>query len=43
MAVGHAAGTAAALALAQDGDVDVRGVPVEKLREALVADGACLA
>jgi hypothetical protein len=44
MAIGQAAGTAAALAARQAGPrVDVRRVPVAGLREALLEDGACLA
>ncbi|MBK6009215.1 FAD-dependent oxidoreductase [Ramlibacter ginsenosidimutans] len=42
MAVGQAAGTAAALAARTGGAVDVPGVPVAELRAALLADGACL-
>jgi hypothetical protein len=42
MAVGQAAGTAAAIAAAQPGAVNVRDVPVETLRAALSAAGACL-
>jgi len=43
MAVGQAAGTAAAMAALQTGGAaDVRAVPVNELRQALVADGACL-
>lgn len=41
MAVGQAAGTAAALAVGPGGG-DVRKVPVQGLRRALEADGACL-
>jgi hypothetical protein len=44
MAVGQAAGTAAALAVReQPGAVNVRAVPVADLRARLLADGACLA
>jgi hypothetical protein len=42
MAVGQAAGTAAAIAAAQPGAGNVRDVPVEPLRAALSAAGACL-
>ncbi len=43
MAVGQAAGTAAALAAGQaPPPVDVRRVPTAQLRDALVKDGACL-
>jgi hypothetical protein len=42
MAVGQAAGTAAALATRADGAVDVSGVPVQQLRDTLRAAGACL-
>lgn len=42
MAVGQAAGTAAALA-AKDHDGEVRRVAVATLRQRLVAAGACLA
>ena len=42
MAVGQAAGTAAALAARAEGAVDVAGVPVAELRTALQGDGACL-
>ena len=41
MAVGQAAGTAAALAIGLSLE-DVRGVPVEQLRRVLELDGACL-
>ena len=41
MAVGQAAGTAAALAASQHG-ADVRQVPVAQLRRLLQTDGACL-
>jgi choline dehydrogenase-like flavoprotein len=40
MAVGQAAGTAAAMAARTGGDV--RAVPADRLREALARDGACL-
>jgi hypothetical protein len=43
MAVGQAAGTAAALAAKQADGVDVRKVPTAQLRDALLEDGACLA
>ena len=43
MAVGQAAGTAAALAVRKPGAVHVRDVGSNPLREALRADGACLA
>jgi hypothetical protein len=42
MAVGQAAGTAAALACTQPGEADVRAVSVEALRSALEQDRACL-
>jgi hypothetical protein len=42
MAVGQAAGTAAALALRADGPAQVRTVPRAELRARLLADGACL-
>lgn len=42
MAVGQAAGTAATLALRQEGEVDVRRVGAAQLRDGLAADGAVL-
>lgn len=42
MAVGQAAGTAAALAVQAQGEADVTSVPAERLRERLKAGGACL-
>ena len=42
MAVGQAAGTAAALAVQAQGEADVTSVPAEGLRERLKAGGACL-
>jgi hypothetical protein len=42
MAVGQAAGTAAAMAARPAAAAKVRAVPVDKLRQTLLADGACL-
>lgn len=42
MAVGQAAGTAAALASGRDRTGSVRAVPIRDLRSALAEDGACL-
>ncbi|MET3518141.1 hypothetical protein ABIC63_005951 [Pseudacidovorax sp. 1753] len=43
MAMGQAAGTAAALAVRADGGADLRAIDVQALRRQLLADGACLA
>jgi hypothetical protein len=42
MAVGQAAGTAAAIACKQTNAADVRAVPLMELQQALLDDGACL-
>ena len=43
MAMGQAAGTAAAMAVRADGGADLRAIDVQALRRQLMAEGACLA